>query len=169
VLTSRRHRESAFDRLYSEHAEPLLGFLVYRTGDRPLAEDILADTFERVLTSARGRRRGAQNERAWLYTIALNRLRDLARRSGAEQRALERALVTVSEHDAGGALVVVEDRDELDRALTVLPREEREALALRYGADLSLREIARLLDAKQTTVDGRVYRGLRRLREQLAA
>src|SRR4051812_27469640 len=80
---------TAFDRLYSEHAEPLLGFLVYRTGDRALAEDILADTFERVLTAPRGLYR---NEKAWLYTIALNRLRDLARRRSAEERALERAL-----------------------------------------------------------------------------
>jgi RNA polymerase sigma-70 factor (ECF subfamily) len=163
------HREAAFDRLYTEHAESLLGFLVYRTGDRTLAEDILADTFERVLTAGRGFHRGPDNEKAWLYTIALNRLRDLARRRGAEERALERVLVSVPDHEGGGPLLLLEDRDELDRALAGLPDDEREALSLRYGADLSLREIARVLDAKQTTVDGRVYRGLRRLREQLAA
>ena len=42
-------RDEDFERLYEEHADPLFGFLVYRTGDRTLAEDVLADTFERVL------------------------------------------------------------------------------------------------------------------------
>jgi RNA polymerase sigma-70 factor (ECF subfamily) len=153
------------ERLYHEHAGPLLGFLVYRTGDRALAEDILADTFERVLTTRRGWRRGQASEKTWLYTIALNRLRDLARRQGAETRAYERVAVP-----AGGGLLEadgVEARDLVRRAIGCLSDEEREAIALRFGADLSLREIAELLGAPQTTVEGRVYRALRRLRDDL--
>ena len=42
-------RGEEFERLYEAHAASLLNFLHYRTGDRPLAEDLLADTFERVL------------------------------------------------------------------------------------------------------------------------
>jgi RNA polymerase sigma-70 factor (ECF subfamily) len=156
--------DEAFDRLYSEHAERLLGFLVYQTGDRALAEDVLADTFERVLTTRRTFR-GRASEKTWLYSIALNRLRDLARRRGVEQRALERA-------GAGAAagpdeLDGVEERDRLHRALLGLSNEERVAVALRFGGDLSLREIADLLEEPQTTVEGRLYRGLRRLRDEL--
>ena len=43
-----------FERLYRDHSKALLGFLVYKTGDRALAEDLLVDTFERVLTARRG-------------------------------------------------------------------------------------------------------------------
>jgi DNA-directed RNA polymerase specialized sigma24 family protein len=46
-------REEEFERLYEEHAQGLLAFLAYRTGDRALAEDLLADTFERVLRARR--------------------------------------------------------------------------------------------------------------------
>src|SRR3954470_6331520 len=65
-------QHDAFERLYAEHAGPLLAFLTYRTGDAVLAEDLLADTFERVLRARRrfDPRRGSQ--KAWLYTIALN-------------------------------------------------------------------------------------------------
>jgi RNA polymerase sigma-70 factor (ECF subfamily) len=49
----------------------------------------------------------------------------------------------------------------------VLPHDEQEALALRYGADLSLREMAQVAGVRQTTMEGRVYRGLRRLRDEL--
>jgi RNA polymerase sigma-70 factor (ECF subfamily) len=160
-----RTAHELLERLYQEHASALLAFLVYRTGDRALAEDVLADTFERVLTTRRGWRRGRASEKTWLYTIALNRLRDLARRKGAETRAYERVAVPV-----GGPAEadVVEDRDLVQRALTCLSDEEREAVALRFGADLSLREIAELLGEPQTTVEGRVYRALRRLRDDLS-
>ena len=151
----------AFERLYSEHAAGLLGFLTYQTGDRALAEDIVADTFERVLTSRSGWR-GRSNEKTWLYAIAMNRLRDLARRRGAESRALEQSVTAPAVYDQLGA---VADRDLLQRGLQTLPEEERAVVALRFGADLTLAEIAELLKERQTTVEGRLYRGLRRLRD----
>ena len=150
-----------FDRLYTEHAAGLLAFLTYQTGDRTLAEDIVADTFERVL-SARSGWRGQSGEKTWLYAIAMNRMRDLARRRGAESRALERvAAASVDAHD----LDSVADRDLLQRALQTLSEDERAVVALRFGADLSLREIAELLEERQSTIEGRLYRGLRRLRD----
>jgi RNA polymerase sigma factor (sigma-70 family) len=151
----------AFDRLYNEHAAALLGFLTYQTGDRALAEDIVADTFERVL-SARSGWRGQAGEKTWLYAIAMNRLRDLARRRGAESRALERV---APEPATADELNAVAERDLLARALQALPEQERAVVALRFGADLTLAEIADLLGERQSTVEGRLYRGLRRLRE----
>lgn len=160
-----RHQE--FDRLYTEHAGPLLGFLVYRTGDRALAEDLLADTFERVLRARRPFDRRKASEKTWLHTIALNLLRDHARRTAAGARALQR--VTVGEHHPPGEaeFEAVEQRDSLQRALATLSGEERNAVALRYGADLTIPEIAKLTGENLTTVEGRVYRALRKLKDEL--
>src|SRR4051794_17447885 len=83
-------RQESFERLYEDHAEQLLGFLVYRTGDRALAEDLMADTFERVLRARRPFDRRRAKEKTWLYAIAMNLVRDHQRRKGAEGRALER-------------------------------------------------------------------------------
>ena len=83
-------KKDQFEQLYEEHAEPLLGFLVYRTGDRALAEEILADTFERVLRSRKGFDRRKASAKTWIYSIALNRLRDVVRKRDAEERALRR-------------------------------------------------------------------------------
>ena len=158
-------RRDDFERLYEEHAQPLFGFLAYRTGDAALAEDLLADTFERALRArARFDRRKA-SEKTWLYAIALNLLRDSARRSTTEARALERL-----PHEAPGssdALAAVEHRDQVQRALTILSDEEREAIALRFGGDLTVPEIAKLLKEPLPRVEGRVYRSLRKLREEL--
>jgi RNA polymerase sigma-70 factor (ECF subfamily) len=158
---SRSPATEALDRLYREHAAGLLGFLTYQTGDSALAEDIVADTFERVL-SARSAWRGEAGEKTWLYAIAMNRLRDLARRRGAESRAAERVTATT------GAVDVVEavgDRDLLQRALQTLSEDERAVLALRFGGDMTLSEIADLLEERQSTIEGRLYRGLRRLHD----
>ena len=61
----------------------------------------------------------------------------------------------------------VERRDELQRAMAFLADEEREAIALRFGAELTVPEMAALLGLPLTTVEGRVYRALRKLRERL--
>ena len=158
-------RQDDFERLYDEHAQPLFGFLAYRTGDRALAEDLLADTFERALRArARFDRRKA-SEKTWLYAIALNLLRDHARRKTSEARALERIPhESAMPHDA---LAGVEHRDEVTRAMGILSDEEREALALRFGADLTVPEMAKLLGEPLARVEGRVYRSLRKLREEL--
>jgi RNA polymerase sigma factor (sigma-70 family) len=160
-------RQADFERLYAEHAQALFGFLVYRTGDRVLAEDIVADTFERALRARRRFDRRKGSEKTWLYSIALNRLRDQARRSSAEERALGRLGAGQADEDEGREQRRVEQRLSLADALAELAVEEREAIALRFGADLSLREIADVTGVPMTTAEGRVYRALGKLRELL--
>jgi RNA polymerase sigma-70 factor (ECF subfamily) len=160
-------RDDEFEELYASEAQGVFAFLVYRTGDRALAEDLVADAFERAL-GARGRydrRRGSR--KTWLYAIALNVLRDHARRAAAEGRALERVGGGQPEGAEDARLTALEERDAVLGALATLSAEEREALALRFGADLSVPEIARALGEPLQRVEGRVYRGLRKLRERL--
>jgi RNA polymerase sigma-70 factor (ECF subfamily) len=155
-----------FERFYAAHAESLLAFLVHRTGDLELARDVHADTFERVLSTRRRYDSSRGSERTWLYTIAVNRLRDLQRRGQAEGRALDRhgaapATGSGPEFDAIG------ERDALRRALATLSDAEREAVALRYAADLPLEEIAAICGTRTTAIKGRLHRALRKLHEAL--
>ena len=159
-------RQRDFERLYADHAQPLFGFLSYRTGDRALAEDLLADTFANAYRArARFDRRKA-SDKTCLYSIALNLVRDHQRRRAAERRALE----TVGARSGGDGSMgfgPIEDRDALTRALSALSPEERDAVALRFGADLTVPEIAKLTRHPLTTIEGRVYRALRKLRDEL--
>lgn len=160
--SQRRH----FERLYAEHAGPLLRFLTYQTGDRTLAEDIFSDAFERVLRAPRFVPRRAK-EKTWVYEIALNCLRDHLRREAAKGRAFERVAAAEPPVDGGSGIATVESRVTVWAGLEVLSTEEREAIALRFGGDLSVPEIARLTGERLTTVEGRVYRALRKLRDEL--
>ena len=162
-----RMRADTFEALFEEHAERLFAFLAYRTGNRALAEDLVSETFERVLRSRKRFDPRLGSERRWIYTIALNLLRDHARRSANEERVLQTAAagVPAEVHDAG--IAAIEHRDELQRALERLNEDEREAIALRFGADLKLRDVARVLGTGESAVEGRIYRGLQKLRDEL--
>ena len=157
-----------FERLYAEHAQRIYGFLAYRTGDPAAAEDLLSDVFERALRR-RGlfdRRRGS--EEAWLYAIALNLVRDRHRRAGAADRGLERLRAERPEAGEDPAEAVGE-RDAVVRAVATLSPDEREVISLRFGADLTAPQVAQVLDVPLTTVEGRLYRALAKLRQRLTA
>jgi RNA polymerase sigma-70 factor (ECF subfamily) len=157
--------EKDLDRLFDEHAESLLKFLIMRTGDRALAEDLVADTFERALRKRSLFDRARGTEKAWLYTIATNLLRDGARRREVEERAYASAFVgEPALVGADGGIAHFEASQSVREAMQALSPEEREAIALRFGADLTVPEMAKVLDQPLTTVEGRVYRALRKLR-----
>ena len=156
--------DTRLDRLLDDHGSALLAFLTYRTGDRDVAEDLLADTMERAIRARRRFDPRKASERTWLTTIALNAWRDHERRRATEARHLP----SLADRNAGGDFVdALLERDRVNAALAQLPPDEREALALVYGADLTQRDAATALGVKLTTVQGRVYRGLKQLRETL--
>jgi len=160
-------RDSEFERLYEDHAQALFGFLAYRTGDRGLAEEVMSESFERALKARKRYDPNKASAKTWIYSIALNCLRDQQRRQGAEVRALDRVGAPDAPDLSDPALDRAETRDEVTRALQALSDEEREVVALRYGGDLTAKEMSKLLGEKPTTVEGRLYRALRKLREEL--
>ena len=157
---------AAFERLFDEHGSQLLRFLLYRTGDRTVAEDVAADTFERVLRAWPSFDPSRGTEKTWLYGIALNVLRDQLRRRKAEARAIELTAARAGSRTALDS-EQVELRDQVSRALSTLSKDERDVVSLRYGADLPVRDIARITQQKPATVEKRLYRALCRLRSEL--
>jgi RNA polymerase sigma-70 factor, ECF subfamily len=157
-----------FERMYTQHRGRLFAYFVYRTGDRALAEDLVGDVFERAFRARASfdARRGT--ELSWLYTIAINRLRDHHRRAQFERAALEEIAAERSPL-AETPLDCIPDRDRVMRALQTLNPREREAIALRYGADLTAKQISRATGLTVTTVEGRLFRALRRLASLLEA
>jgi RNA polymerase sigma factor (sigma-70 family) len=156
--------DERFERVYSDHAWSVYGFLAYRLGDRQTTEDLTQATFERALRawSRFDPRRGS--ERTWLLAIARNLLIDhhSRDRAGGSDQIDERLLPTYDgpEEQTVGS-------PELTEALGRLSDREREILALRFGGDLSGPQIAELLDLTLANVQQITSRSLRRLRELL--
>ena len=152
-------------RVYRENVDATYGFLAHSV-DRVTAEDLTAATFERVVRSWKRYDPGRGSERTWVIAIARNLLTDHFRAHR------QREGVSTDEHPA---LLdrLVENLDPLEGQLTAeelarwlapLGEREREILALRYAADLTTAEIARLLGLTEANVQQINSRSLRRLR-----
>jgi RNA polymerase sigma-70 factor (ECF subfamily) len=129
-------------------------------------QDLLQETFVRVLTGARRYRpEGAFS--TWLYRIAINLARDSARRSTRRPLPLE-----IEPHaDGNGAPPRQCARRELagkvERALAALPPELREVLVLKHYAELSFTEAADVLSLPVSTVKSRCAVALKKLKARL--
>jgi RNA polymerase sigma-70 factor (ECF subfamily) len=144
--------EEAIRRLY--------GYVAYRIGPGPDAEDVVSTAIERALTyrATFDPRRGSAA--AWLAGIANRCIADRAAGSGRTDLYGLDAPVGYAEDLASGTAI----RADLARALATLDDRSRELIALRYGADLSSKEIGRILDLKSGAVDVAIHRALGRLR-----
>jgi RNA polymerase sigma factor (sigma-70 family) len=136
-------------------------YVAYRVGHGPDAEDITSDTFERALRYRATYDRTRGEPLAWLIGIARRRIASGGPRletAAVDQR--EPATPDDLEEDAIRRLTLAAAVAELDD-------RDRELIALRYGADLTAREIARLLELRTNTVEVALHRALGRVRERL--
>ncbi len=159
-----RVRDADFERLVRRHGQDVYAFLLYRTGDHWLAEELLQDALERAYRARTRFDPRRASEKTWLISIALNRWKDVLRRHANESVALEKLSRDTPPPEG---MERVEERRALLTAMEGLAPDEREVLALVYGADLTAKQVAALLDVPVTTIQGRVYRGMRRLRDTL--
>jgi len=130
-------------------------YVAYRLGDGPEAEDITSATFERALRyrTSFDARRGEPV--AWLIGIARRCIADAAQGD---------VPLPVADEATEGHEDAVVLRLELRRGLARLTGRERELLSLRYGADLTARQIAQLLDMNTNAVEVALHRALASLR-----
>jgi RNA polymerase sigma-70 factor (ECF subfamily) len=135
-------------------------YVAYRIGDGADAEDVTSETFERAL-----RYRGSFDAKrgdpaAWLIGIARRCIAD---------HALEREVPSddLPEPETAGHADAAHARLDLAEAVAELDERDRELIALRYGADLTARQIADLLDLKTNAVEVALHRALGRLRQRL--
>ena len=104
---------------------------------------------------------------SWLYTVILNTGRDLGRRRKTRQGLLRRLEEVAPESVATPAFEPTLGDPAIKQALRELPTEFREAVALRFYADLPLEEIARCQGVPLGTVKSRLHSALSRLRTAL--
>lgn len=148
-----------------ENPQPLIrrvyAYVAYRVGDGPDAEDITSAAFERGLRYRHTFDATRGDPVSWLIGIAS--------RCVSDHFSTRPELVTEPpEISAPGELEVdVARRVDLQRAVGSLDERDRELLALRYGADLTARQIAELYGLRTNTVEVGLHRMLKALREAL--
>ncbi|MCX7855646.1 MAG: RNA polymerase sigma factor [Anaerolineae bacterium] len=155
--------EVDWEAVYAEYLPRVYNYFRYLIGPSAVAEDLTAAVFEKAWRQ-RGRyrpERGALS--TWLFALAKNVARDHFRR-GNREVPLEWAGGLADPDPVEEAVAQQEDWARLAALLARLPSRERELVALKYGADLTNREIARLTGLSETNVGTILHRVVQRLR-----
>lgn len=161
-----------FDLFYRRHVRNMLAYHYKRTGDVDVAADLTAETFAAALYAVRNYDPAKGTGTQWLYGIARNQLLQFWRHAEVSQRLRRKLQMTVIEIDPISS-------DELERIETLadaapaaetvaqLPATLRDAVRLRVldGRDYTF--IASELGCTVVAARLQVFRGLRRLQEEL--
>lgn len=163
-------RTPDFDDVYRRYMRPVYAFIAYRVNERATAEDITALVFEKAWRGFDGFDPRRASASTWIFTIARNCLSDHFRKAGrVNETPLDENTRRNSEHgvDPLDSLEAFELRRELHDALSGLAPNEREIVSLKFGAAMTNRDIARLLDISESNAGTILYRSLNKLKTML--
>lgn len=166
LVEQARYDPQAFAKLYDLYVQLIYRYVLRRTGERALAEDITSATFEKALRHLRKYGWEGKSYLAWLYRLAYQQMVQHHRR---DQRFVslspeQRAEVNV-ERQAQSSI----QHQTLMEAYHNLSNDDQELLALRLFDRLSGIEVAEILECSPQNVYVRTYRALERLRNELEA
>jgi RNA polymerase sigma-70 factor (ECF subfamily) len=161
--------QQAFGQLYDRYHEMVFRYVLFRIGDRQLAEDLTAETFLRALrrigsVSYQGRDIGA-----WFVTIARNLVLDHVKSSRYRLEQTTSEIADLSPATSGPEQQVLDGatHEELLRCVAKLNADQKECIALRFLQGLSVAETARLMGRNEGAVKALQHRAVRRLAQLL--
>ena len=158
---------AALDRLMTRWQVPLRAFLFRHLQDEQDALDLAQETFVRIYRH-RGRFQRQRRFSTWMFQIALNLVRDHARRRARRPTAPLEAAPDAADPDQPGSQVEQSEAAAAVRAaIAALPVHLREALILFEYEDKSHADIAEIVGASPKAIETRLYRAREMLRQKL--
>lgn len=163
---------NAFAALYRALSPPLRRYLARRVPEPDRVDDLTMGVFETLIHKLDRYDPARGTVRAFVVTIARNRLIDeiRARRHVRADAATAEKLERLPDlcADPEGALANRHEFEQLTRAIEDAPRETRELLSLRYGDGLSTPEVAEALGISPAAARKRLSRALLTIRTQIS-
>ena len=171
----------AFEVLFDRHRRSVYSFILKYVSDQGRAEEILQETFLRVIKKQRTFKRRSKFS-TWLYTIARNLCIDKLRRmKHRKARSLDQPLkrdekdgqklydkIPGKDRDAESSVLDCEIRQRVEEAVAQLPDDQKEVFLLREVSRLPFKEIAEVVGCPENTVKSRMRYALERLRKSLS-
>jgi RNA polymerase sigma-70 factor, ECF subfamily len=154
-----------FDLVYQTELPRIYNFFRYQVGDDQTAQDLTAETFEKAWRNRARYRADLASFSTWLFILARHAATDYYRKRRPTVRLDEAALIS----DPQEVEDTAQERAEFAQLAALLARladRERELVALKYGAGLTNRAIARLTGLSESNVSTILSRVTQQLRAQ---
>lgn len=160
LVEAAKKNPAHFAELYDAHFERIYAFVVWRVGNRTVAEDITSEVFRAALASIGAFEWRGVPFSAWLYRIAANEIADHGSRTARERAATP----VVDPETQVDEIERVEQRATLFRLVERLPADQRSVIVMRFGEERSIREIARDLGRSEGAIKQLQWRAVQNLR-----
>ncbi|MCC4616732.1 RNA polymerase sigma factor [Xanthomonas campestris pv. asclepiadis] len=161
----------AWTQVFTQHGSVLRGFFV-RRGANEDAEDLVQETYLRLLRAHQDQGKAIANPEAYLYTVALNLAREqAARRKQAPLRIDEMeqfSQLLAASDDVEDAAHRQQRQQRLQALLATLPERTCAVLVMQYRDGLSYKQIAERMGVSAHMVKKHVVRGLSACRRVVA-
>lgn len=160
---------AAFEQLFERYYDVVFRFVLFRTNDRPLAEDITSETFVRALRRIGSVSYQGRDIAAWFVTIARNLIFDHVKSSRYRLESTQADMLDLSPSTHGPEQQVLDGAtyDELLRCVAKLNPDQQECIQLRFLQGLSVAETARIMERNEGAVKALQHRAVRRLAQLL--
>ncbi len=159
----------AFAQLYEENFDRIYRYVYLRLGNQAEAEDLSQEVFAKAFEAMGSYKWRNLPFASWLFRIAHNQIVDFLRKqTKVKEVALDDDNVTVA-GEANPAFIAEKELEieELIDGVKKLSPAQREVISLRFGAELSIAEAARVLGKSPGTVKALQYNGIVALRKML--
>jgi len=153
--------------LFERYQKPLFGYFYHLTHNRLSSEDLVQNTFYRIL-KYKGNFTGKGSFKAWMYSIARNNSLDYFRKNKNEHQSEEIEYWQDKLPEGSNIVESISDREDLhllNAALSKLKPEKREVLILSKYQGLKYKEISAILNCSENTVKVKVHRALEMLKK----
>jgi RNA polymerase sigma-70 factor (ECF subfamily) len=152
LARARQFDTDALALIHDSYYGPLFRYVAFRIGDRDAAEDLTSEVFTRFLAALRQRNPPSSTLRGWLYGVAAHVVSDhMRRRYRAPQVELHEAIASRETGPAEAAEAALV-REDLKQAMAELTEEQQHVIALRFGHELPIQEVARAIGKTEGAV-----------------
>ena len=167
IARAQQGHEEAISYLYETYLQAIFEYIRYRVDSTPLAEDLTAEVFLRMVRNLPGYEEKGIPFRAWLYRIAANLLIDHYRQQDKKRTIALSEEFESDDTDPVNRLAEEEKFLRLRQALRTLPTDYQDLLVLRFVEELPHAEIAKIMNKTAMALRAMQHRALKALALEL--
>ena len=160
IIQIQQGNEAAAEELIKRWYPAILRYCRWHCASSTRAEDLTQEVFYKLFRSI-SQYDGKHKFKAYLYTIARNLCIDESRRQPVYSLDDEVELIDTSE-----PILQIENKLDVVSLLRILPAEQKDAVILRFGEQLSYKEIAAVMGCNMRTAQSRVRNALNTMRKE---
>lgn len=142
----------ALEQIHDMYYVPIYRYISFRVNEHETAEDLTSDVFTRLLSALQDKTAPQKTIKGWLFSVASHVVKDFYRKKYRhKQIALEESVPSLADGPAQKVESMLTN-EILREAITELTEEQQEIIALRFGYEMSIREVAETLGKSEGAV-----------------